>query len=53
MKGKETSPRKWWLLPVGTGAAILVVAGIVGLPFDVVAAIVLGAALVLIVDPER
>jgi len=36
---------------VGSGALILVVAGGVGIPFDILAAMILGAAMVLIVDP--
>jgi hypothetical protein len=53
MQGSKPSKtgRKQWLRAIGGGAAILVVAGGLGVPFNVVAAMALGAAVVLIVDP--
>ncbi len=43
--------RKRLTQAIGAGAAILVVAGGIGIPFDILAAIILGAAVVLIADP--
>ena len=52
MQGNEHSKTQKSHTPlvVGVAAAILVVAGSVGIPFDLLAAAVIGAALVLIVD---
>lgn len=45
------SRKKALVQVIGVGATILVVAGSVGIPFDLLAAIFLGAAMVLIADP--
>jgi hypothetical protein len=53
MAGSKHSKRgKQAYKVLGASAAILVVAGSVGIPFDIVAAVILGATLVLIVNPE-
>lgn len=53
MAGERHSRGKQQTLKaIGAGAAILIVAGTVGVPFDIVAAVVLGATLVLIVNPR-
>jgi len=53
MNGSRPSKagKKQLLQALGAGAAILVVATGVGIPVDIVAAIVLSAAVVLIADP--
>ena len=38
---------------VGTSAVILVVAGTVGLPIDILAAALIGASVVLLIAPRR
>ena len=53
MDGKERSQsrRKRVTQVIGTGAALLVIAGAVGIPYGILAAMALSATLVLIVDP--
>lgn len=52
MQGSEHSKvgKSYVPVVVGVAATILVVAGSVGIPFDLLAAAVIGAALVLFVD---
>jgi hypothetical protein len=53
MEGKERSKsrRKRMTQAIGAGAALLVIAGAVGMPYGILAAMALSATLVLIVDP--